>query len=95
LNCYARGHCQFATKRRKTPQNAAKKPAKCRKYSELAISLCRTKYLGGLKKTHPLFRSVEINCGPKLGGHGSLSPLKSCCLVSSRPGSYCLLAGVL
>ena len=70
----ARGCHQFATKCQKMPENSGKRrkmpenAGKCRKYRELAISLCGTKYLGGLKIPHPLFRTVEINRGPKFGG---------------------------
>ena len=51
-----------------SPQNAAKR----RKYCDLAISIYGTKYLGGLK-----YPTREINRGPKLGGYGPLSPLKT------------------
>jgi hypothetical protein len=65
----AHGHRQFAAKCRKmlqnapkcrkTPENAGKRrktpenAAKCHKYCKLAISLRRTKYLGGLKTPAP------------------------------------------
>ena len=79
LFCVARS--RSSPIRRKMPQDAAK----CRKYHELAISLYGTKYLGGGAKTPcPLFWAVENNRGPKLRGHGPLSPLTTLFLVSSR-----------
>ena len=40
----------------KTPQNTAK----CRKYCKLAISLCGTKYLGGLKNPTPFSGLLKL-----------------------------------
>ena len=74
---------KYTGKRRKTRENAGK----CRKMPQIlqyGDKSLRDQIFGGAKKTHPLFRSVEINLGPKLGGHSPLPPLKIFFLVSSR-----------
>ena len=55
------------------------------KISRIGDKSSQDQIIGGAKKPRPLFRSVEINRGPKLGGHGPLSPLKTFFLASSRP----------
>ena len=74
-----------AAKRCKTPQNTAKH-LKTPQISLIGNKSSWDQIFGGAKKPHPLFRSFEIYCGPQLGGHGPLSPLKTFFLVSSGAG---------
>jgi hypothetical protein len=59
-------------KNRKTPQNATKRH-KTPQILRIDNKLLQDQIFRGAKKPTP-FSAVEINLGPKLGGHGPLSP---------------------